>query len=376
MESLQRFGYGLGQEQARALQKSEEALVLQFSHPSENVWTGLRNANALVEEIARKANGLVWDEETREVFTPDAWHEKRLKSWSGSVPDISSQTVIHVYKKDELERAITLGMTKMGLLDVVVDGVSWSSNGQVGHLINLFCQAMAEGAVFEKSGRFSLELQAIKNSEIRDAQLKSLKGNSVGVAYLSLKPGVWEEGDPKNRLIQLTADRYVGNDPPAKQDRMLSCFLGWEDKVTGVEHNEELLEESRREREKLPGLQKDFNTGLQPGEFILVKAPFKTPDGGNEWMWVEITNWKGNLIRGTLENQPFNVPDLHAGQVVEVWQGDVFDYIRQYPDKRREGNTTGEIIRKMDQKQSGSNPSTESRKQVASQSGTANCSPD
>jgi hypothetical protein len=162
MESLQYFGYGLSQEQAQALQKSEEAFVLQFSHPKENAWTGLRNANALVEEIARKTNGLVWDEETREVFSPDAWHEKRLMSWSGDVPDVSSETVIHVYKTDELERAITLGMTKMGLPDVVVDGIPWSSNRQVGHLINLFCQAMAEGAVFEKSSKFSLELRAIR----------------------------------------------------------------------------------------------------------------------------------------------------------------------------------------------------------------------
>jgi uncharacterized protein YegJ (DUF2314 family) len=376
MESLQYFGRGLSQEQAQHLQKSKEVFVLQFSHPKESVWTGLRNANALVEEIARNTNGLVWDEETREVFSPDAWQEKRLKSWSGDVPDISSQTVIHVYKKDELDRAITLGMTKMGLPDVVVDGSSWSSSRQVGHLINLFCQAMAEGAVFEKSGKFSLELRAIKNSRVRDDQLKSLKGNSVGVAYLSLRPGVWEEGDPKNRLIQLTAERYVGNDAPAKQERMFGCFFGWEDKLTAVEHSEELLEESRKERAKLPGLQKDFNAGLQPNEFILVKAPFKTPDGGNEWMWVEITSWKGNLIRGTLENEPFNVPGLHRGQIVEVWQGDVFDFTRQYPDKHQEGNTSGEIIRKMEQKQSGSTPSTEGSNQVASLAGAVNCRPD
>jgi hypothetical protein len=91
MESLQYFGHGLSQEQAQALQKSEEAFVLQFSHPKENVWTGLRNANTLIEEIARKTNGLVWDEETREVFSPNAWHEKRLKPWSGEVPDISAK---------------------------------------------------------------------------------------------------------------------------------------------------------------------------------------------------------------------------------------------------------------------------------------------
>ena len=100
----------------------------------------------------------------------------------------------------------------------------------------------------------------------------------------------------------------------------------------------------------MPGLQRDFNAGLQPGELIEVKAPFKTPDGGNEWMWVEISSWKGNLIRGVLKNEPFNIPDLHSGQVVEIWQGDVFDYIREYPDKRREGNTTGDILEKMRQK--------------------------
>src|SRR6266481_8472731 len=100
--------------------------------------------------------------------SPDAWHERRLKSWSGDVPDISSQTVIHVYKKDELDRAITLGMTKMGLPDVVVDVISGSSSRPVGNLINIFCQAMAEGAVFEESGKFRLELRAIKDSKVRE----------------------------------------------------------------------------------------------------------------------------------------------------------------------------------------------------------------
>jgi len=376
LEDLRYSGDGLSPQQAQALQKSDEAFILEFAHPKDNVWTALHVADELVEEIARKAGGLVWDEETREVFSPDSWHEKRLKSWSGDVPDVSSQTVVQIYKKDELVRAISLGMKKVGLPDVVMDDLSWASEHQVVNLINIFCQSMAEGAVFEKSGKFTLDLRAIKSTEVRDAQSETLKDNFLGVARLSLKPGVWEEGDPKNRLIQLTAERYVGNDMPAKQERMLGCFFGWEDKVTAVEHNEELLEESRKEKAKLPGLQKDFNAGLQPGEFIQVKVPFKTPDGGNEWMWVEVNSWKGNLIRGTLENQPFNVPDLHAGQVVEVWQGDVFDYIREYPDKHREGNTTGEIIHKTDQKQSESNPSTESRKRVASQSGTANCSPD
>jgi uncharacterized protein YegJ (DUF2314 family) len=368
IEAIGYSGHGISPRQAQALQKSEEAFILQFAHPKDKVWTALHAADLLVEELARKTGGLVWDEETREVFSPDAWHETRLKSWTDDAPDISSQTVVQTYKKDEFVRAITLGMTKVGLPDVAMDDFPWSSEHQVVDLINLFCQGMAEGAVFARSGEFDLDIRAIKNADLRDTRLKSMKGNFLGITYLSLKPGVWEEGDPKNRLIQLSSDRYAGKDVSAKQDRMLNCFFGWEDKAAIIQHNDELLEESRKERAKLPELQRDFNSGLQPGEYILVKAPFKTPDGGNEWMWVEITSWKGSLLRGTLQNEPFNIPDLHGGQIVEIWQADVFDYIRQYPDKRKEGNTTGEIIRNQQE-------SPGSSTQVSPQQAGASCRP-
>ncbi len=119
MESLHYFGSGITRGQAEALQNSKEAFVVEFGHAKENVWTALQTADSLIEEIARKTGGLVWDEETREIFSPDAWHEKRLASWGSGVPDISSQTTIHVYKKDDYVRAITLGIAKVGLPDVI-----------------------------------------------------------------------------------------------------------------------------------------------------------------------------------------------------------------------------------------------------------------
>jgi len=67
-------------------------------------------------------------------------------------------------------------------------------------------------------------------------------------------------------------------------------------------------------------------------------------------MWVEVTRWQGGDITGLLKNEPFNIPELHAGQIVTVKQADVFDYIRQYADGTREGNETGVIIQKMQKK--------------------------
>jgi hypothetical protein len=346
MESLHRFGRGLRREQAEAVQGCKSVLVLDFAYSRDHVWDGMRAALKLASTLARTTGGLVWDEETREMFVPDEWDKRRIADWTGKVPDISKHTVIHAYNTGEYVRAITLGMAKFGLPDIVVDNFSWSLNRNIGHVINLFSQAVAEGATIKKDGEFDLDLRAIQDPNVREPQVKSLKSHATSLALLSVMKGVWEKGDPKNRLIQITFDRYRGSDVHASQEAMLRSLFGWEDSVTPVKHNEELLEASRQARLKIPVLRKAFNTGLIPGEYIQVKAPFKTSGGGHEWMWVEVTSWNGEKIRGLLKNEPFNIPDLHGGQVVEVSEGDIFDYIRLRADGKQEGNETGRIIEK------------------------------
>jgi len=347
LDSLKYTGAGLTSEQEQALQRADKALILSFAHPKEHVWDALRTANELIESLARKTNGLVWDEDARQIFSPDAWRKTRLASWKDKIPEVSSQMKVDIYQNGEFARAISLGMAKMGLPDVLVEAVPQSSVSEAGNLIDVFSQSLAEGAAFDGSGKYTLNLQQVKNGDAREAQAKSLKQNATSVAYLLLKKGKAEEGDPHNRLIELSAERYDGPDIQAKQDRMLSCFFGWEDSVRGIEHTDELLEASRRAKEKLPELHKAFTAGLEPGEYIEVKAPFRTIDDGHEWMWVEVTKWNGRRITGILNNEPDKVPGLRAGQIVEVNEDDVFDYIRRYADKHTEGNTSGEIISRM-----------------------------
>ena len=346
-ELLRDFTRGLTRQQTEALQKAQSALILEFAHPKRNVWRDLRDADELVEMVARKTGGIVWDQETREFFSPDAWHERRLKSWTSEIPDVSTQTIVHTYQNGEFVRSITLGMRKFGLPDVVIEKSPWASNDQVVDVINIFCQSMAEGASLGNNGEFDLNLRSIRNADVRDSELKTLKANGTGTAYLSLKVGVKDEGDSDNRLIEIASDRYQANDSHAKLEKMVSSFFGWEDEPTKVRHNAELLEASRQARTHLAALRKDFNAGLQPGEFIELKAPFKSPNGNTEWMWVEVTKWDGREIRGTLENEPTEISTLHGGQIVKVDENEIFDYIRQFPDKHQEGNTTGAILQKM-----------------------------
>jgi uncharacterized protein YegJ (DUF2314 family) len=66
-------------------------------------------------------------------------------------------------------------------------------------------------------------------------------------------------------------------------------------------------------------------------------------------MWVEVTAWRDTKIRGLLANDPFEIPTLHAGQVVEVDEGDVFDYLLRHRDGTTEGNETGRILERRQQ---------------------------
>jgi len=347
-DDLQEYESGLTAKEERELEKSQEAFVLNFAHPKADVWLALRTANELIEELARRTNGLVWDNETEHVYSPDGWHEKHLDTGAQEIPDVRTQTVVEVYQHGEFARAMSRGMSKFGLPDLVIDGFPWSSGDQMVHVINLFAQSLAEGATLSESRKFKLEIQEIKNAEMRESPLKEVKTPGTGRACLTLRAGIREKGDPENRLIRLSFDEYPGPDDQAKQESMTRALFGWTDPVTYVEHDAEMLEASRKVRAQLPELQKNFNGGLEPGSFIQVKAPFETPDGGREWMWVEVSRWKNGRIKGTLANDPAEIPDMHAGQVVEVKDSEVFDYIKEFADGHREGNTTGAIIEKME----------------------------
>jgi uncharacterized protein YegJ (DUF2314 family) len=344
--SLQYFGRGLDQRQAHLLQDSRKLLVLTFVHPKRVAWEALQNANKLLEIVARDTKGLIWDDETRLIYSPDAWRESLLESKDAS-PKVSDHITIHAYNTGEYARAITLGMSKFGLPDVVVEDFSWSLNRPIGNLITVFCQALVEGAEFQCPGKFDLDLKSIKNKELRDSHMENLENNSTANARLVLRDGKAEEGDPPNDLIELKFDRYEGPDVHAKHDRLLTELFGSADSAVNIDHDAKLLDASNRAKAKLTILKGKFAAGLRPNEYLLVKAPFDTPEGGHEWMWVEVIKWEGADIEGLLKNEPHSIPKLHGGQIVKVREDDLFDYLHVLPDGKQEGNETGRIIAEM-----------------------------
>jgi hypothetical protein len=350
VEGLSYFGRGLSDAQAQALQRTKTVLLLDFRHDKKHVWSGGRDALRLTGALARRTGGLIWDNESREMFTPEAWDEKRITTWTGTggPPDLRSQFTVHIYReqKDGLHREVSLGLAKFGLPDFVVEDVSGSVTASMVGMINVLVQSLAEGAEVGNNGEIDIDVQGLRIAAMREEKVASFKSDATGKARLRLIQGVPEEGDPENRLAEIVFDRYSGPDVQARQEAMLDRLFGAdEDILTNTTHGEKVLEVSRRARETLLAtLKPTFQKGLPPGETLLVKAPFKTPAGGNEWMWVEVLEWKGGTIQGTLRNDPVEVEALKAGQRVEVHEDDLFDYIHYLADGSSEGNQTAKLL--------------------------------
>jgi hypothetical protein len=242
LDMLQRFGRGLTRDQAVAMQSSEQALILDFAHPASFSFTAYRSALALTEQVARDTSGLIWDEETREVFSPEEWHKRRLDTWDGDIPHALMHTVIHAYKGDRLVRAITLGMAKFGLPDVVVDDFSWSENRPMGNLINLLSQALVEGAVVGQ-GSYDLDIHQVKHAAVRRSQLDNLKPNTTARAKLLLVTGT-----PMRAIRTIGWLKFGSTGQPARPPCTTGCvvvvLVRVEDAIKRVNHTEELLKVS------------------------------------------------------------------------------------------------------------------------------------
>jgi uncharacterized protein YegJ (DUF2314 family) len=347
-ELLHYFGRGLTTEQAAALQKAPQALILGFAHPVNQRATGLRRAEQFVFELAKQGGAIIWDDETREAFTPDAWEKRRMKTWEGDVPDVSQEIVIHAYNSDAgRTRAISLGMAKFGLPDLVIDDSVWSLNRPLGNAINAVAQQLVEAGPPDNKGQLQLKIKALRHAESRKRLMDEILPGGKAEGPLRLLVTTAEQGDPENALVGLNFDSYPGKEAPERQTNFVMAVFGaQQDEIKYANRGDAALRAaSERARAQLPMLQKVFQNGLTPGEQLQVKVPFATADGGKEWMWVEVLEWKGDQIKGVLRNEPRNVPGVKVGQTVSARQSDVFDYLRIFADGRTEGNETSKLLK-------------------------------
>jgi uncharacterized protein YegJ (DUF2314 family) len=339
---IQYFGRGLSRDDVSRLNKSRHVTTLWFLSPPDGFLEILKEAYLLAGDLAAGWKGFVWDEETRECFTPRVFSQRRIEAWKDKFPLVTDHIVLHAYSTGDLNRAITLGMAKFGLPDIYIKDFPRSYVNGMGILTNLVAQSILEKPHLEKEGLLHLDLAALSTEQGKEADKLG------GRATLHVAVGTREEGDPMNRLIEAV---FPGKPETlnVRQEALLEKLFGpGSDGVVSVEHNQELLAASREAKKHvLEKLKPRFKAGLAPGERLSVKAPFKTPEGGQEWMWIEVVRWEGDKIYGILMNDPHYIPGLKSGARVETTEGVVFDYIHETPDGKSEGNETGKIMQRL-----------------------------
>jgi uncharacterized protein YegJ (DUF2314 family) len=345
-ESLKYFGRELNGVWLERLMKSKCSLIIVFQFSPVNKFSLLRSACALVGELALSSEAVIADENTSEYFSPSAWMAERLAGWTGEIaPSVFSHITTHRYTKGELERAVTLGMDKFGLPDIVVEEFPRHWANSVGALIELMAQLGVERGHIPLSGTMPLRINDVLDSSIRESLISSLGPGASGTATVTLQQAEPDEGDPLNALVSVVFDEKQGETLESQARFLKSLFGGAVDSMQPVAANDPELQAAKaRARAKLPELARRFRQGLPPDDRLELKARFKTDTDRIENMWFEVREWEAGRITGTLLNEPYDISALNVGSTVTIHEDAVIDYIYSQPGQPDEGNETGAIL--------------------------------
>jgi len=342
MQSMQFMAADLNEDERRRLGASRAVAVFEVVGPGPRAFVDYRKALELGYELARALGGFLWDEETRTAHTLESWR-RRLASWEAGTPFVNEHVVLHEYRDGDLLRIVSLGMVKLGLPDVAVNRVAGKDADKLAKVVDLALQELVEGATPDAEQRLEVSLAQVRHSGMKQWLGAQLGPSGTASVVASLVPGELQEGDSDNRLLELSApgDREHEQE---QRTQMLTQFFGDERSVVYLEHDPELLAASERARRRAFALGERYREGSPDGERLLVKAPFETPAGGAEWMWVEVVRWRHDVIDGILTEDAFEIPGLEGGARVEVEAERIFDYLLYRDDGSREGNETQPLI--------------------------------
>lgn len=344
---LRMLSRGLDDAEIERVAKAGDSIGFAFVHGGDEPVARLRRADAAVLAVADALDAWIFDPEARLIYSRAAFRKQRL-----DVPtSVAGQVAVHQYETDDGRvRVVTLGMSKFGQPDLVVERTTWFAAGWMELVELATAQLMIEGRRPDASGAFRLSLDEVRAKEVRDRVTSDLREGARREGTLSLRTASLQEGDADNALLEISFDRFAGVDKLAQQSDGLKVVFGWNEAMVELEPDAELEAASATARKGLPALRDAFNAGLEPGEFVMVKSPFAKDEGtdGKEWMWVEVTSWKGDAIYGVLRNEPFYIAKLHVGQRVQVSMAEVFDWMRIQPDGTQTGGTTNAVIERME----------------------------
>ncbi|MSQ03453.1 MAG: DUF2314 domain-containing protein [Myxococcales bacterium] len=302
--------YGVGVDRPASLAASQEVVLAWFAGPREQSVETFAKAHAAFAAAARSTGGWVEDLDTQILFGAEAWAARdprgSLQSWfvvdETSAPDNAERL-----------RLVTRGLRRYGDFELLMDEVPSGGEADAGWALDAVATALHPLA------------------EVSDS-LEVRTESAEGIARLEeATPG---EDDPAAPLLRVRFEWAAAKeaappppDPPAPAPAPAAP-------------PSTLAEARAAVAQALVALGPTWAGGLPRGDTLAVSTAFTTREGGKEYLWVEVTDWKGGELSGRLATEPAQVEGLRKGDEVNVRLEAIFDYVVKHADGRKEGNVT------------------------------------
>ncbi len=318
--------------------------------PRAGLWCGLAAARTL----AARLDGVVFDPALFQLAPLDE-NELDLPP-DGRI--VALEHILIPYSTDERGAGwiTTAGLDRFGLPNLEIRDVPPSLFGRLGYVLNAVAQRLVETMMAAADGpvpevAFERELR-LTLDDIARSQGEEAAQPEEGVRGWTLV-GLEHTGKGRRGL-----EPFISLVPPglARRDQgewlysILNDLLGPEapENCDYVSSDNELMEEAHhRAVAALPDVKRRFQAGLETGAQLYIKHGFPADDH-HEYMWIAVSAWRGSRIQGRLANDPFERLDLRAGQVVEIVEKEVYDWMIEGPGETVEGNATGRVAREED----------------------------
>lgn len=195
---------------------------------------------------------------------------------------------------------------------------------QLTTLINAAAQTLIEKGGLPRDGELDVKLAALTTAPWPERAKEIAAAGGTGQITLGVRWGADDERAPGWEMELVLPG---SGDAAGRAYEAVKFVEPPEEKGIYAQVGDPELEAARdRARAKLKAMAAHFAGGVPEGEQLNVKGPFTTTDGEVEWMWMEVTAWRGETLFGILLNDPFGTMNVHAGDRVEVKAGDAFDY--------------------------------------------------
>lgn len=329
---LDQKGFGLSKEQKENIGKSESVLMINFFIAKPTNYDFLKLAASFAADIAETTDGVIWDEETREMFGPKTWRERRLPT--DHAYQILANTTLHIVEQpNKTYRANTLGMRKMGLPDLEVADFPPSFTNPVMALLKFLVEEVS------KPGPLNPKI-SWTSDELRERLGLGTEDRCPEIKFAVTKP---REGDPRNDVLTLDPHDLPGKDYTEKLAFLIDSYFQPDQAVLSVySQREKLLELSKAARSKLLAMKASLAQGPPTKEQVMLKAHL---DG--EYLWVSLDRWIGEKIEGKLVKAPTKSKTKKPGDAVSLDLEQVFDYVHKRADGSEMGNETGKLIEQL-----------------------------